>query len=113
MRRTLLRKGLGYFLFYFGGLHWGLLQHIPHVNYSLKWADLSNMHPIGRAVYVTGAVVIICIAAYHCRLARRQGILAPYISTLLGGIVLLAAISWAVRGHYYYQIHHYFFFGYC
>ena len=45
------------------------------------------MHPIGRAVYSTGALVILGIAAYHCRLARQQGILVPYISTLLGGIL--------------------------
>ena len=112
-RPILLRNGLGYFLFFFAGLQWWWFQRIPNVNYSLKWSDLSNMHPIGRAVYLTGALVLVGIAAYHCRLARKQGILIPYVSTLLGGILLLAAISWAVRGHYYYHIHHYFFFGYC
>jgi hypothetical protein len=111
-RRILMRIGFGYFLFFFGGLQWGLLQHIPHVNYSLKWSDLSHMHPIGRTVYLAGALVILGLAAYHCRLARRQGILVPYVSTFLGGMLLLAAISWLVRGHYYYHIHHYFFFGY-
>jgi len=111
-RRIPMRNGFGYFLFFFGGLQWELLQHIPHVNYSLKWSDLSNMHPTGRAVFLTGAVVILALAAYHCRLARKQGILVPYISTFLGGILLLVAISWVVRDHYYYHIHHYFLFGY-
>jgi hypothetical protein len=111
-RPILLRNGLGYFLFFFAGLQWWWFQQIPNVNYSLKWSDLSNMHPIGRAVYLTGAVVLLGIAAYHCRLARKQGILVPYMSTFLGGILLLVAISWVVRGHYYYHIHHYFFFGY-
>ena len=110
-RRILLRNGAGYFLFFFAGLHWGVLGHIPHVNYSLKWSDLSNMHPIGRAVYLTGALVILGLGYYHCRLARKQGILVPYLSTLLGGILLLTAISWVVRDRYYYHIHHYFFFG--
>jgi hypothetical protein len=111
-RPILLRNGLGYFLFFFAGLQWWWFQQIPHVNYSLKWSDLSNMHPTGRAVYLTGAVVLLGIAAYHCWLARKQDILVPYISTFLGGVLLLVAISWLVRGHYYYHIHHYFFFGY-
>jgi hypothetical protein len=111
-RRILLRNGLGYLLCYFAGLQWGRLQQIPHVNYSLKWSDLSHMHPVGAAVYLVGALIILGLAGYHCRLARRQGILVPYLATFLGGMVLLAAISWAVRGHYYYHIHHYFFFGY-
>ena len=111
-RRILMRNGVGYFLFFLVGLHWGLFGHIPHVNYSLKWSHLSHMHPIGRAVYSTGALVILGLAAYHCRLARQQRIFAPYISASLGGVLLVAAISWVVRGHYYYHIHHYFFFGY-
>lgn len=111
-RRILLKNGLGCFLFFFGGLQWWWFQRIPNVNYSLKWSDLSHMHPTGRAVFLTGAVVILVLAAYHCRLARREDILVPYLSTMLGGILVLVAISWVVRGHYYYHIHHYFFFGY-
>lgn len=111
-RRVLLNNGLGYFLFFFAGLQWWWFQRIPNVNYSLKWSDLSHMHPTGRAVFLTGALVILALAAYHCRLARKEGILVPYLSTMLGGLLVLIGISWAVRGHYYYHIHHYFFFGY-
>ena len=111
-RRILLKNGLGYLLFFFAGLQWWWFQRIPNVNYSLKWSDLSRMHPAGRAVYLAGALVIVVLAVYHCRLARKQGILIPYLSTMLGGIFLLAAISWVVRGHFYYHIHHYFFFCY-
>jgi hypothetical protein len=111
-RRMLLRNGLGYFLCYVAGLQWYWFQRIPNVNYSLKWSDISNMHPAGQAVYLTGTVIILGLGVYHCRWARREGILRPYLSTLLGGILLIVGISWLVRGHYYYHIHHYFFFGY-
>ena len=111
-RRVLLWNGLGYVLPYFIGLHWLYLQTIPQINYSLTWHDLTHMHPVGKVVFLAGGVLILGLVIYHLLLAYREGILVPYISTFLAGILVIAGISWMLRGRYTPHIHHYFFFGY-
>jgi hypothetical protein len=70
------------------------------------------MHPAGRIVFSLAAILILALAIYHGRLARKQGILVPYLSSFFGAILALATITWLLRGHYYFHIHHYFLFGF-
>jgi hypothetical protein len=103
---------LGFALPFFVALHWYYLQSIPQINYSLTPNDLRHMHPVGQAVFLGAGLLVLGLVAYHLTLARRGKILTAYLCALVGAVGALAAVTWALRNHYYVHIHHYFLFGF-
>jgi len=112
VRNVLVRDGLGYALPFFVALHWFYLQEIPQLNYSLTYSDIAHMHPVGKAVFALGGLLIAALLIYHLVLARRERILAAYALSFVGAIALLVGTTWILRGAYYPHIHHYFLFGF-
>ncbi len=96
----------------FAGLHWFYLQMIPAINFSLTGSDLAHMGLAARGVFLAAGVLLLGLFGYHLRLARRDGILLPYASAFVGGILVIAVLSWLLRHRASVHIHHYFLFGY-
>ena len=111
-RRATTRNVLCFALPFFVALHWYYLQSIPQINYSLTPQDLKHMHPVGQAVFIGAGLLVLGLAVYHVVLAYREKILVAYVCALVGAVGVLAAVSWALRNHYYVHIHHYFLFGF-
>jgi hypothetical protein len=112
LRGFLLRDVLFYGLVFFIGLHFFHLQSIPSINYSLTPYDLSRMPTTGRLVFGLGALAIAALGAYHAFLAKRQGILLRYGTSVFLAIGLLVTITFLLRHSHYVHIHHYFLAGF-
>lgn len=110
--RILIGALAGYLLPYFAGLHFIYLQRIPQINYSLTAQDLRRMPLAGHVIFLCIDLLILAMACYHFRLAKRAGTLRGYVASLLVAILVLVGISWLLSGRYYVHIHHYFFFGF-
>ena len=107
-----LKWNIAYCAVFFLSLHWYYLQFIKSVNYSLTLSDLRNLPPVAAVVFVSGAFFIALLAFYHFRLARKRKILAGYLITFWGGIVLIAFYAY-LRGRLdAIHIHHYFLAAY-
>lgn len=104
-------NGLAYAAPFFAALHWDYLSMLPYVNHSLTFSDFERMHPVGRAVFGAGGVLILALAAYHGVLARREGILAPYLGAMCAVIGGIALVTWFLHDSHYLHVHHYFLFG--
>ncbi len=111
-RRALRLNGLAFVLPFFIALHFFYLQNIRSLNFSLTPADLQRMPPLAVAVFSFIGLIIAALALYHFYLARREGILLPYGALLIAAVLLLAGVTWGIREHYYFHIHHYFLFGF-
>ena len=110
--RALWWNFLGFAFPFFIALHFFYLQRIPNLNYSITPSDLARITPMAAAVFTGTAVLILVLGACHLRMAHKEGILLPYASAFLGSILLIAAITWAIRADYAFHIHHYFLFGF-
>jgi len=111
-RRALAWNVAGYAAPFFVALHWLYLQRIPHINYSITWADLSSMHPVAYVVFGLAALVMASLTFFHFHLAHKEGVLGLYLLTFAGAIAVIAGISWFFRAEYNFHIHHYFLFGF-
>lgn len=111
-RKVLLDNVVAVGLSFFIALHWLYLQEIDAINYSLTPSDVARMGVAAWVVFTGGAVLTLGLGAYHLVLARRQGILMPYILSFTSAVMVIVLISWTLRGRASVHIHHYFLFGF-
>lgn len=101
-----------YALPFFLALHWKYLGEALAVDFQLTPSSLSGLDRRAAGALAVGVCAAAAVVAYHLGLARRGGILAPYVGALLGIPLAVAAASWVVADRYFVHVHHYMWGGF-
>ncbi len=110
-RRVLLWNGLGWVVPFFAAFIYHNLNTILNVDFSLTPAGFASMTPYAWTLFSLAVLLISGLAVYHGMLARRAGILLPWLGVIPMVVLPIAFLTWLWRDTHSVHIHHFFLFG--
>ncbi len=110
-RRVLLWNGLGWALPFFVAFIYHNLDRILKVDFSLTPQGFATMSAYAWFMFSLAVALMLGLAIYHGVLARRAGVLLPWLAAVPALVIPIALLTWLLRDTHSVHIHHFFLFG--